>query len=157
MISIRPATVKDAETLSRVLCGSIRLLCGADHKNDPTLVANWTANKTPEQMKRWVADPKVTIVLAERNGQAAGVGCSSSDGEILLNYVIPEHRFCGVSKAIMSHLEAALAASFVRSKLTSTETAHRFYRDAGWVDVGEPVDVFGLRGYPMEKVLRRPQ
>lgn len=153
MIHIRPVVEDDADTLSRILCESIRQLCAADHKSDPALVGNWTANKTPEQMKRWIANPQVTLVIAERDGQAAGAGCNSADGEVFLNYVSPDHRFCGVSKAILGHLEATLAKLVGRARLTSTETAHRFYLGAGWEDVGEPVNVFGLRGYPMEKAL----
>jgi hypothetical protein len=38
--------------------------------------------------------------------------------------------------------------------LTSTETAHRFYRSAGYVDDGAPKGKFGTRsGYPMSKRL----
>lgn len=154
MVHIRPVVAADAETLSSILCASIRQLCIADHKNDPALIGNWTANKTPERMTRWIANPQLSLVIAERDGQAAGVGCVSSDGELQLNYVSPAHRFCGVSRAILDHLEAALVKSLKRARLTSTETAHRFYREAGWDDVGEPVVVFGIQGYPMEKTLK---
>ena len=128
MVKIRQITARDAETLSQVLCASIRELCSADHKNDPELIARWTANKTPEHITRW---------------------------QVLLNYVAPAHRFCGVSRAILTYLEATLAERGIsKARLTSTETAHRFYREAGWKDAGEPEIVFGIRGYPTEKELK---
>ena len=155
MVSIRQITDGDAETLSKVLCASIRELCSADHKNDPEVIARWIANKTPEHMAQWIADPHLTLVLAERDEQPAGVGCISDQGEVLLNYVAPAHRFCGVSFAILAHLEAALAErGITKARLTSSETAHRFYRRAGWMDAGESPIVLGLRGFPMEKSLQ---
>ena len=39
-----------------------------------------------------------------------------------------------------------------RCTLTSTETAHRFYQSAGYVDDGVPTSKFGTAsGYPMSK------
>lgn len=155
MIRIRQVTDSDAETLNEILCASIRELCSADHKNDPELIARWTADKTPGHIARWLTNPRITLVIAEREESPAGVGCVGEDGEVLLNYVAPAHRFCGVSRAVLAHLEAALTARGVsKARLTSTETAHRFYREAGWIDAGEPQIVFGIRGFPMEKELK---
>lgn len=156
MITIRRAEVGDAEALSLVLCASIRELCAADHNDDPELIARWTADKTPERVAAWIADPRNTLFVAERDGQPACVGCINAGGEVLLNYVAPAHRFCGVSAAMMAHLEAALRdAGIGTARLTSTKTAYDFYRRAGWADAGAPETVFGVTGYPMEKSLRR--
>ena len=155
MITIRRVNDADAETLSELLCASIRELCAADHKNDPERIEQWTANKTPAHLAHWISDPRRSLYLAERDGQTAGIGCIGEDGDILLNYVAPANRFCGVSRVILAHLEATLTArGFARAKLTSTETAHRFYREAGWMDTGETETLFGLRGYPMVKDLQ---
>ena len=44
-----------------------------------------------------------------------------------------------------------------RCTLKSTETAHRFYRDAGYADDEPPSGEFGTRsGYPMSKDIGRP-
>ena len=49
-------------------------------------------------------------------------------GEITLNYVSPEARFRGVSRALMEHLEAqARQLGLDRCTLNSTETARKFY------------------------------
>lgn len=155
MIAIRQAEDRDVETLSILLCASIRELCTADHNDDPELIARWTADKTPEHVAAWIANPRNTLFVAERDGQPACVGCINAGGQVLLNYVAPAHRFRGVSAAMLAHLEAVLADRNIdTARLTSTKTAHRFDRDAGWADVGESETVFGITGYPMEKKLR---
>jgi GNAT superfamily N-acetyltransferase len=154
MIRIRPAGPADAEAVSRVLIRSIRELCHADHRGDPEIIARWTANKAPESVARWIADPRCPVLLAEREGAPAGASSFSDGGRILLNYVDPAHRFCGVSRAMLHHMEHALARRGVgRAVLGSTETAHRFYLSAGWRDAGPPEIVFGMAEYPMEKAL----
>jgi GNAT superfamily N-acetyltransferase len=74
-------------------------------------------------------------------------------GEITLNYVAPEARFRGVSRVLLGALEArALARGNTRCRLVSTETAHRFYRSAGYRDDGAPKGKFGTKSsYPMSK------
>jgi len=139
--------------MSVVLTESIVRLCGADHHDDSATVARWTANKTPEGVRKMLANPGSLLFLAERNGEATGVG-SVTGAEIGLNYVSPHHRFCGVSKALLAAMEAALRDAGVRvATLSSTRTAQGFYRKAGWSDAGEPDEIFGLRGFPMRKDL----
>jgi len=152
MIQIRKASERDASVASEILCASIRDLCAEYHNNDPELVSRWIANKTPGHLANWIANPQLALFIAELDRRPAGIGCLSLDGEILLNYVAPAHRFCGISRAVLSHLEGYLAqAGFSRGRLTSTKTAHRFYRRAAWLDFGEPEEMFGLVGYPMQK------
>jgi GNAT superfamily N-acetyltransferase len=77
-------------------------------------------------------------------------------GEITLNYVSPDVRFQGVSRSLLAALEARAAArGHDRCTLFSTETARRFYRDAGYVDTGPPDSKFGTASYPMAKRLAR--
>ena len=84
-----------------------------------------------------------------------GVGSVTDAGEITLNYVAPEARFRGVSRALLDALETrAKQRGNSRCTLTSTETAHLFYRSSGYVDDGAPLGNFGTRsGYPMSKRL----
>lgn len=154
MLTIRQAYETDADACSQVLCASIRELCLADHKGDGQLIARWIANKTPENIARWIANPRLVLFFAEHGGSPAGVGCVSEAGEVVLNYVAPAHRFSGVSRAMLAHLEATLRNQGVgNARLVSTETAHRFYRAAAWLDIGEPEVKFGMKGYPMAKRL----
>lgn len=154
MIQIRAAIDADAEIIGDILCSSIRELCDLDHKDDPKRIADWTANKTPEQIRLWIADPQTALIVADLDGQPAGVGSYSSNGQIVLNYVSPRHRFRGVSRALLAHMEQAIAIQGHKTgKLTSTQTAHGFYRKSGWIDVPATVSSFSMRGHAMEKAL----
>lgn len=153
---IRAATAADAEAISRLLCASIRELCGRDHSNNPTAIRNWCANKSPDAIGQWFDAPRRRLLVAEEDGRILCVGAISEDGEILLNYVAPAERFRGLSKAMLRRLEEELARTgIIEARLTSTETAHSFYRNAGWEDRGEPQRIFGLPCYPMTKRLAR--
>jgi GNAT superfamily N-acetyltransferase len=105
-------------------------------------------------MGRWIADQRLAVYVAERDGAVAGVGALSESGDVLLNYVAPAHRFAGVSRAVLAHLEQALRERGISwAVLSSTRTAHRFHRAAGWLDVGPPQPMFGMFVYPMAKQL----
>jgi len=80
-------------------------------------------------------------------------------GEILHNYVSPDARFRGVSRALLAALESRAAERGARQcRLESTETAHRFYRAAGYADDGPPIGKFGVAsGYRMTKALAAPR
>ena len=157
-ILIRPALADDAAEAARLICASICGLCQADHGGLPDIIARWTANKTPGQMRRWIERGPLTILVAFRNGQMMGVGATIDDSEIALNYVDPDARFSGVSAALLAAMEERLAvAGARRASLTSTLTARAFYVARGWQPSGVPVSEFGLAGFPMEKALASPQ
>lgn len=65
----------------------------------------------------------------------------SAQGAVLLNYVAPEARFSGVSKALLGALEgAAWDMGARRCHLHSTQTAARFYRAHGYTaEAGAPL------------------
>lgn len=119
--------------MSRVLTASITQLCHADHRDDPQMIAEWTANKTPQGVGDMLVRKGLFMLVAELDGQIAAVGATTSDGEIALNYVAPEARFKGVSKALLAHMEADLVARGVSmARLKATATAKAFYRAQGW-------------------------
>ena len=152
-MNIRPATTADAETACRVLRASITELCLADHNNDPKILGRWLANKTPENLAAWSADPGASLLLAVEDEVVLAVGGVRDTGEITLNYVSPDARFRGVSSAMLQALEAQAAAHGVTTcTLLSTETAHRFYLARGYIDTGAPEHKFGTSAsYPMAK------
>lgn len=138
--------------MSRLLTRSIAELCAADHRDDPAIVARWTANKTVPGVEKMLANEGISLLVAERDGALAAVGAIIEPDTIGLNYVDPDHRFAGVSKALLEAMEGELRArGVVQGKLHSTETAHLFYLDAGWQDAGQPEEGFGMRDYPMRK------
>jgi len=157
-MEIRDARADDAQAACRVLRRSIQELCVADHRNDPAILARWLSNKTPESFVSWVRQPGNSVLVAAEAGDVLAVGSVTDAGTITLNYVSPDARFRGVSRALLAALEVrAVAHGNARCTLTSTETAHRFYRANGYVDTGPPAGEFGTgSGYPMAKPLRPP-
>jgi GNAT superfamily N-acetyltransferase len=154
VISVRLAVAADVPAMSRVMIASITDLAIADHKNDPALIARWTANKSEAGISKMLGSESLTLFVAERDGVVAAVGAIIEPDTIGLNYVDPAHRFAGVSKAMLTAMEGTLRRNGVaEGKLQSTETAHRFYLDAGWADSGPPEEQFGMRDYPMRKRL----
>jgi GNAT superfamily N-acetyltransferase len=152
-VAIRHAEPDDAVAACHVLRESIARLCAADHHNDPAILNAWLANKTPETVAAWIRQKGSSLLLAVKGDAVLGVGSVTDAGEITLNYVAPDARFRGVSRALLSALEArAVERDNKRCTLSSTETAHRFYQSAGYVDDGAPTGKFGTSaGYPMSK------
>lgn len=150
---IRRACIADAASACEAMRRSIAELCGADHHDDPAILRPWLANKTPETWAQWLAYEANTVLVAVENQTVLSVGIVRNDGEITCNYVSPEARFRGVSKAMLARLEAT-AREFGNDccNLISTETARRFYRASSYQEVGVPQSKFGTTGsYPMLK------
>ena len=150
---IREATKADAAAACEVLRASISELCTADHRNDPAILGLWLANKTPENLVSWIADPGASLLLVVEGEAILAVGGVRNDGEITMNYVSPAARFRGASSALLEALEARAKERGNKScTLLSTETAHRFYLDRGYVGAGAPQHKFGTSSsYPMTK------
>ena len=154
MTMICAATPADAERAVQVMRQSIEELCISDHQRNDDALRMWLENKTPEQFRSWLASPGQHLLVAEIDEIICAVGGATRSGEITLNYVAPSARFQGLSKMMLGALERYLRdEGLVRAMLTSTQTAHRFYRSVGYVDIGAP-ELWGqLPGYPMAKDL----
>ena len=145
----------DAVAACSVLRRSIAELCAADHRGDAPTMAAWLANKTPDNVRRWAGNQH--FFVAAEAGAILGVAALSPAGRITLNYVSPEARFRGVSKALVARIEVEAATLGLEAiTLESTATARRFYAAAGYVDAGPPVPGFGItKGFPMMKRIPR--
>jgi len=154
-MEIRKAVASDAPEICSVVRASIIELCFADHKGDPQFLAPWLANKTPDHVAHWLANPMNIILVAENGGAVLAAGCVTLSGEIRLNYVAPAARFQGVSSALLAEMEATAARhGNCICTLESTGTAHRFYERRGFHDAAAAaVGKFGLTTYPMSKAL----
>jgi GNAT superfamily N-acetyltransferase len=154
-MEIRDAVAEDAPAVCQVMRRSIAELCVADHHNDSAILARWLSNKTPEIFLSWLARPDNSLLVALEDGRILGVGSVTDAGEITLNYVLPDVRFRGVSRAMLGALEnRAAERGNVRCILASTETARRFYQSAGYTQLGPADGKFGTTsGYPMAKTL----
>ena len=117
------------------------------------------SNKTPETIASWIARPDNSLLLAVEDGRVLAAGSVTDAGEITLNYVSPDARFRGVSKALLRALETRAAdRGNTQCTLTSTDTARRFYHANGYTENGAPIGKFGTTsGYPMSKSLLVPE
>lgn len=151
---IRDAVPDDACAACEVMRRSITELCASDHGNDPVILGRWLSNKTPEIFRSWIR-PGNSVLVAADSDRVSAVGCITDDGEITLNYVSPDARFCGVSTTLLAELERrAIERGNTLCRLESTETARRFYRDRGYSEEGPAGRKFGTSsGYPMSKTL----
>ena len=154
-MKIRDATAEDADAACLVMRRSIAELCVADHGNDEAILRRWLGSKTPEIFVSWIAQSDNSMLVAVEDGDILAVGAVTDAGEITLNYVSPDARFRGVSRGMLGALEARAAErGNTRCRLTSTETARRFYLANGYIEQGPPILSFGTRsGYPMSRVL----
>jgi GNAT superfamily N-acetyltransferase len=154
-MEIRDAAPADAAAACEVVRRSISELCVADHHDDPAILARWLANKTPDIVASWIAQPGNSVIVAVEGSAILAVGSVTDGGEITLNYVSPDARFRGVSRALLGALEIrARERGNTRCTLISTETARRLYRSAGYREDGPPQGKFGSTGsYPMSKPL----
>jgi GNAT superfamily N-acetyltransferase len=133
---IREARIEDAYEACQVLRRSISELCIDDHQNETAVLERWLANKTPENVTAWISHPNNHVFVATDNEETIlAVGAVTSIGEITLNYVSPNARFQGISRALLARLEArARKLGNAICTLTSIETARRFYLTAGYVE-----------------------
>jgi len=154
-MQIRDAQVEDAPHACEVLRRSISELCVADHGNDLTILTRWLNNKTPENVASWIARPDNSVLVAVEHGTILAIGSVTDAGEVTLNYVSPDARFRGISRALLSALETrAVERGNSRCTLTSTETARRFYQANGYVEDGRGEGKFGTpASYKMSKLL----
>ncbi len=156
-MKIRKAHAEDADEACRIIRRSITELCHADHQGDAHTLTLWLANKTAENMCRWINQNHVFV--ATEGSTILGVGAIRNSGEIMLNYVSPDARFRGVSKALVARLEAQASELGVDVvTLQSSATARQFYFSAGYRQTGPPVKGFGKTlGFPLAKQLSDTQ
>ena len=136
-MELRRASISDAEAACVVHRRSIMELCEADHRGDPAILEAWLASKTPENYRHWIERPDNNLLVAAEGDAILAVGCVTDAGEITVNYVSPDARFRGVSKAMLAALEATARERGAEiCTLFSTETARGFYLSAGYVEQG---------------------
>jgi hypothetical protein len=100
-MKIRDAVPGDADAACAVLRRSIAELCAADHHDDAVIMDRWLANKTQEIVASWIGKPDHSMLVAVEGAEILAVGAVTNGGEITLNYVSPDARFRGVSRAML--------------------------------------------------------
>jgi GNAT superfamily N-acetyltransferase len=153
-VEIRAAVPEDASAICDVLRESIQACCKADHLDDPAIVARWLANKTTENVKKWVTDPDSVALVALRGHDMLGVALLTGQ-ELALCYVVPRALHQGVGKALLQSVEKAASARGVEVlTLDSTKTAFPFYTRNGFSSWGSVRSWAGLEAQPMSKTLQ---
>jgi GNAT superfamily N-acetyltransferase len=154
-ITIQLAESADADKMAVLLRRSIVELCDLDHCSDAEKFQPWLTNKTAENVQRWIAGPGRVFCATDQDRRLVGVGMGAPNGEVLLNYVLPEARFLGVSKALMSAIENYFCEVGVAiSTLKSTGTAEKLYRSIGYQETGEVEVRRGMTFKQFEKALQ---
>jgi GNAT superfamily N-acetyltransferase len=149
-LTIRRAKRADCAAMNEIRAASITQLCTPDHGDDPDVLSMWVNNQSAETFQQLLERPDVVLLVGEFDGVAVAVGGINGD-KVTLNYVHPDYRFRGISKALMAGLEGELVASGITlAYLDSTATALPFYRALDWVQTGSGDPD---QGYPMEKRL----
>jgi hypothetical protein len=65
-MEVRKASISEAAEICGGVRASISELCFADHKEDPELLKSWLANKTPENVARWLSNPSnINLIVVE--------------------------------------------------------------------------------------------
>lgn len=138
MFSIVPASITDAEAIAHLLRRSIVELCETDHGNDPKRYEAWLADKTADDMRAAIGGEGPLLITVDDRNRMIGVCGGSADGKVYLNYILPEARHKGVSKAQMQSLEDYYKdKGLPEIRLNSTKTAIRLYSSLGYVETGE--------------------
>lgn len=135
-VTIIKASEKHAEEACQVLIRSIKEVCVADHNNDPKVLQEWLSNKTDDDVKKWINDNNnYSIVAINKQGKVIGFSMISMNGEILLNYLLPEYLFKGIGKMMLNNLELFAKKSGLNKIMTmSTKTALEFYKKHGFIE-----------------------
>lgn len=153
MAGIRAARPDDAVAIAHCLRRSIVELCLPDHGGDPEKYGPWIANKTPDSVYKWIENGML-LVAETGEGSIAGVALGTTEGVVELNYVHPDHRFHGHSKALMQALQDWFRTlGLYTSRLTSTATAKTFYETLGYQDDDEGFERGGMHFWRMWKHL----
>ena len=94
-------------------------------------------------------------MVAEIDGRIVGTAMLDRNGLVVLRYLVPEARFIGIGKAMLTALEdEARRRGLSAIELGSTKTAAAFYRRNGYVETGKNESVFGLTSLGMRKEMR---
>ena len=110
-LSIRDARDADADAACEVMRRSITELCTEDHCGDAKVLTAWLRNKQPEVFRGWLARADNSLMVATEDERILAVGSVTDRGEVTLNYVSPDARFRGVSRALLAALSGARSSA----------------------------------------------
>lgn len=146
------AQQKDAQAILNVVTLSIEA-CTLDHQNDPDIIQSWLSNKTLENMKLWIE--KSYSFTYKKNGNIIGFILLSKEGNLLLNYVLPDQQGMGIGSALINHIIGICKSNNIEKiKLESTLTAKNFYLSNNFKIIEEIYENNNLVAYRMERIIK---
>ncbi len=144
-IAIRKAAPTDAPAACALLRRSIEESCVADHEGRPEILDSWVANKTPQNVAGWFSSPSNYALVAERDGEVAGLALLTQAGKVALCYVLPEAMRSGVGRALLDGVEQqARAWNIGKLHLHSPASSSAFFERHGYANAGKEKACFGL-------------
>jgi putative acetyltransferase len=141
-MTVRRATVDDADAICELHVRSIRVLCAADYTAEQ--VEAWAGPKTAESYVRAMTDGGETMSVAvDDAGRVAGF-VAFKGAEIYGLYVAPESVGRGAGTTLLATAEDAMrAAGVAHVRFRSTLTAVTFYTRHGYQCGGDAVSRMG--------------
>jgi putative acetyltransferase len=137
-VTIRRATVDDAEAICDVHIRSIRVLCAKDYT--PQQIEAWAGRKRTEQYSHAMTDGGETMFVAIDEADRIAGFVAFKDSEIYGLYVAPESVGRGAGVKLLAVAEAATrAAGVAHVRFRSTLTAVTFYTRQGYVCGGDAI------------------
>ena len=144
-MQLRQALPTDAPAACALLRRAIELGCAADHGGEPSLLAAWLANKTPQNVQAWFASSTNYAVVVERGGEIAGLALLNQAGKLALCYVQPELARQGIGRALVTAVEErARCWSIGKIHMHSPASASPFFERLGYINAGKDRACYGL-------------
>src|SRR6478735_4761117 len=112
LMLFREARTEEAVEACHVVRRSITELCLADHQDDPAILEKWLANKTPTNVRSWIARPDAHMFVATTPRRCCLTSscvrrCSSSEQPIARREVSKWFRRCPGPVRMRSALRGA--------------------------------------------------
>lgn len=151
---ITAARSEHSDEICNVLIRSITEACKKDHNNGASL-QEWLANKTPENVKKWIKSDNIGFVCSHKS-IITGFILIDIKGHILLNYVLPVYIGKGCGHALLKKIEDYAQSNGIQQlHVDSTITAHEFYLKNGFIEQYPPRPKNDAQtSYPMKKALK---
>ena len=168
-LSIRHGVATDAAPLAALAARTFRETCAADTRPED-MATHLAQAYGPVQQGQELADPRITTLLVEADGQLAGYAqlrsgpvpsCVLGEAPIELwrFYLSQPWHGKGIAQTLMEHVDATAAG---RGALTlwlgvweRNDRARAFYRKAGFEDVGSHLFLVGADAQT-DRILVRP-
>lgn len=144
-IHIRQALPSDADAACALLRRAIELGCAADHGGDPAVLSAWLGNKTPQNVQAWCVSPTNYVVVADYDGEVAGIALLNQAGKLALCYVQPALARRGIGRALLAAVEErARCWSIGKIHMHSPASASGFFERLGYANAGKDRACYGL-------------